>query len=320
MGIRSFVIALTVMLHGCAQDGSPLPLVGTLERDRIALIAEASEQIIEIRVAEGDVIDRGDVVMQLDSSRQDVEVRRARAQRDVAAQRLAELVRGPRAEEIRAAQARLTGAQDNLAVQTREYRRVADLVDRQLLAQSELDRAQNALETADAEVESLSASLEALIVGTTAEELGQAQAQLDAAEAALQAREILADRMTIHAPRDGRVEAIPYKLGAQPRVGDTVLSMLADAAPYARVYVPAALHARLRAGMRAQVRVDGIDAPFAAQVRYVAAEAAFTPYYALTERDRGRLSFLAEVTLLDDAARALPSGVAVDVDFPELRQ
>lgn len=320
MQIRIFLISIAVLLQACEQSDSPLPLVGTLERDRVALIAEASERIVEVPVSEGQIVERGTVVMRLDSQRQDVEVRRAKAERDAAAQRLAELVRGPRSEEIRAAQAKLKGAQDNLAVQTREHRRIADLVEQNLLAELDLDRARNALETADAEVQSLSATLEALVVGTTAEELGQAQAWLDASEAAFEARRIVADRMTILAPRDGRIEAIPYKLGAQPRAGDTVMTMLAGQAPYARVYVPAILHARVYPGMDAEVAIDGIAERFRARVRYVSAEAAFTPYYSLTERDRGRLSFLTEVTLLDDAAHSLPSGVAVEVDFPALRE
>ena len=98
------------------------------------------------------------------------------------------------------------------------------------------------------------------------------------------------------------------------------MTMLAEQAPYARVYVPEILHARIHPGLDAQVRVDGIDGEFRAQVRYVSAEAAFTPYYALTERDRGRLSFLTEVTLLDESASALPSGVSVEVEFPSLRE
>ena len=49
-------------------------------------------------------------------------------------------------------------------------------------------------------------------------------------------------------------------------------------------------------------------------MRYVSSEAAFTPYYALTQEDRGRLSYLAEVTLTDELAAArLPSGVPVEV-------
>lgn len=320
MRIAVLVLSITVLLQGCSNDQSPLPLVGTLERDRIALVAEASERIIEIPVTEGDIVKRGTVVMRLDSYRQEVEARRALAERDGAAQRLAELVRGPRAEAIRSAQAQLKGARDNLAVQTREHRRVADLVERELLAEHDLDRAINALESADAQVQSLSAQLDALVVGTTAEELGQAQAQLDAAEAALEARQIQVERMTIVAPRDGRIESIPYKLGAQPRAGDTVITMLAGSAPFARVYVPEALHARVQPGMQALVRVAGLERSLDSRVRYVSAEAAFTPYYSLTERDRGRLSFLTEVTVVDESARELPSGVSVEVDFPGLHE
>ena len=320
MHMRMLTGLLALFLIGCERADSPLPIVGTLERDRVALVAEASERILEIAVSEGDFVSRGEVVVRLDSERQEVDVMRARAERDAASQRLAELVRGPRSEDIRAAQAQLKGAQDNHAVQSREYRRIADLVDQKLLAENDLDRAQNALETADASVQALTATLDALVVGTTAEELAQAQAQLDAAEATLESRRIMAERMHIRAPRDGRIEAIPYKLGAQPRVGDTVMTMLADQAPYARIYIPEILHARVKPGLDAIVIVDGISEQFRAQVRYVSAEAAFTPYYSLTERDRGRLSFLAEVTLLGEQAASLPSGVTVEVDFPSLRE
>jgi HlyD family secretion protein len=46
----------------------------------------------------------------------------------------------------------------------------------------------------------------------------------------------------------------------------------------------------------------------------VEAESSFTPYFALTRHDRGRLSFVAEVTLPDDGQR-LPDGVPVEVTF-----
>jgi len=63
------------------------------------------------------------------------------------------------------------------------------------------------------------------------------------------------------------------------------------------------------------VHVDGVSKPFAAHVRTVASDASFTPYHALTERDRGRLVYVAEVDLEGDAAMALPTGVPVQVVF-----
>ena len=52
---------------------------------------------------------------------------------------------------------------------------------------------------------------------------------------------------------------------------------------------------------------------FKGQVRFVASEAEFTPYYSLTAADRSKLSFLAEVVIEDAAAANLPSGVPLDV-------
>jgi HlyD family secretion protein len=84
------------------------------------------------------------------------------------------------------------------------------------------------------------------------------------------------------------------------------------------VYVPQAVRARVAPGLPAVVAVEGLDGTFEGVVRYVSAEAAFTPYYALTERDRGRLTYVAEVVLSGEAARNLPSGLPVEVDFPSL--
>jgi HlyD family secretion protein len=89
--------------------------------------------------------------------------------------------------------------------------------------------------------------------------------------------------------------------------------MLADTAPYARVYVPEPLRVRIRPGLDVTVRVDGVDEPFGGRVRSVSHDAVFTPYYALTERDRSRLAYVAEVDLVDPQARDLPTGIPVEV-------
>jgi len=67
-------------------------------------------------------------------------------------------------------------------------------------------------------------------------------------------------------------------------------------------------------GTRARIFVDGFEQPLDGRVRWVASEAAFTPYFALTERDRGRLSFAAKVDVLNANTR-LPDGVPVEVEL-----
>ena len=67
-------------------------------------------------------------------------------------------------------------------------------------------------------------------------------------------------------------------------------------------------------GTSALIYVDGLEAPVKGRVRWVSSEAAFTPYYALTERDRGRLSYVAKVDVAESRER-LPDGVPVEVEF-----
>jgi HlyD family secretion protein len=259
------------------------------------------------------------LILRLDPSLHEARLAQARANRDRAEQRFAELVRGPRRERILEARARVEGARENLATLRREYDRMQALIDRRLASPSQLDQAHARRELASAELDSAEAALAELLEGTTSEELGQARAVHEEAAAALEALEISTRRLEVRAPRDGQVEVLPYELGERPAQGATVAVILAGSAPYARIYVPEAIRSRVTPGLEARILIDGAPRTYAGTVRFVAAEASFTPYFALTQRDRGRLSYVAEVTLTEPAAASLPTGVPVEVDFPALQ-
>jgi len=55
-------------------------------------------------------------------------------------------------------------------------------------------------------------------------------------------------------------------------------------------------------------------------VRFVSAEAAFTPYYALTQADRSRLSYLTLIDLDESAAANIPTGMPVQVELVNGKQ
>jgi HlyD family secretion protein len=302
----------TWLILACGGAGDA---VGTLERDRLELVAEADEPIAEIAVREGDAVAAGDLLVRLSGDRFAALVAGAESARDRAAARLAELLRGPRSERIAEARARLAGAEGALATARSELARTRQLVESGVASSARLDRDRAVFDEALARRDAVRADLAALVEGTTSEELDQARAALAEAESALQDVRVRASRLEVRAPVPGRVDALPYELGERPRPGAPVAVLLADGAPYARVYVPEALRVRVVPGVAARVHVDGLAEPFEGRVRSVASDASFTPYHALTERDRGRLVFVAEVDLSGDGAAALPTGVPVQVEF-----
>jgi HlyD family secretion protein len=315
---RHFLVAIAgaaALLAGAACSDRERDAVGTLERERLELIAEASEPIAEIAVREGDEVASGQLLLRLEGARFAALVAQAESARDRAAARLAELRRGPRAEEIAQARARLAGAEGSLATAKSELARTQQLVESGVASAARLDRDRALYDEALATRDAARAALAEKVRGTTAEELAQAEAALAEAESALADVRLRAARLEVRAPVPGRIDALPFERGERPPQGATVVVMLAEGAPYARVFVPEEMRVRVVPGVAARVHVDGIETPFTARVRSVASEASFTPYHALTERDRGRLVFVAEVDLEGDGAASLPTGVPVQVDF-----
>lgn len=313
---RLALLLLPLMLAAC--EGAPdTPVVGTLERERLALRADRAEPVAALHVAEGARVTAGELLVQLDDSRARARLEEAEARRAQAEARLAELVRGPRRESILEARALAAEAEARLAAARADYRRVASLVSRDLLPEARLDEARSARDAAAAQLEAARARLEALLEGTTSEELDQARAALAAAEAAVRQAAVDLERLALRAPVAGRVDALPFEAGEQPPAGAAVAVLLADRPVYARVHIPQPLRARLQPGAAARIRLAGTQRVLAGKIRYLAAEAAYTPYYALTEYDRGRLSYLAEI-VVEEPADALPTGVPVVVEFPQL--
>jgi len=309
-----FILSLLV-LSACSNNDEPLSAMGLLEWDRLELVAETNEPILEITAREGDILEAGSIILRQDSRRVQAQLDESAASLAQARARLAELKRGPRAEQIDEARAKLQGVlseEENASV---ELKRARSLLAKQLVSPEVVDAADTRMKIAVADKNAARASLEELLHGTTAEELQQAEAVVAQAEARLRALRITLDNLTLRAPRRGRLDNLLYEAGERPATGAVIAVMLINKTPYARVYVPEALRAKVHQGSAATVYIDGLESPFTGEVRKISEEAMFTPYYSLTERDRSRLSYLAEVVLTDTDGQPLPSGIPVRVEF-----
>jgi len=305
---RLLCLVLAALAGACAgnDDGS---LVGSLEWDRIAVQAELAEPVLRWAVAEGERVQAGQVLLELDPRRQDARLAQARATLLQAEARLAELAHGARAETIQAARANLARARAAQVDAEAEYVRIAELRERELVSAAALDQALALRNQRRAETEAAEAQLAELTAGTRPEQVEQAAAAVDAAKATLAELELTRERLTVRAPRDGVVDALPFRPGDHPPVGAELVSLLVGDAPYARVFVPAPRRAGLAPGAKFDVRVEGVAQSFPATLRSIRSEASFTPYYALAGDDASRLVYRAELVLEGEGAAALPAGL-----------
>jgi HlyD family secretion protein len=302
---------LTLAACRAERDGQ---MVGTLERDRVEVKVESSEPIVAREVHDGQAVAAGELLLRQDPARLQARLDQAAAQREQAAARLAELQRGPRQEVIRETRARLAAAEAEAVNARTEFERAQAVFERGLASEGVRDQAETRWKTAVAAEQAVRESLQAQLQGTTVEELDQAEAALAATEAQLAQARLDLERTELRAPVDGVVDKLLFQVGERPPAGTTVAVLLDRSRVFARFYVPEPLRARVVPGVELKVVVDGVAREFSGTVRWVSADASFTPYFALTEHDRSRLSYLAELDLPE--AAELPSGVPLVVQPP----
>jgi len=203
-----------------------------------------------------------------------------------AGQRIIELDPTYARVEVARSEAALAAARSAELVAGQEQERARRLSRGRVLSQQDLDRATLALDEARARVR-------------------EAQAQLAAAH------KRQAD-LTLAAPVAGVLDQLPFDPGERVPAGAVLAVVLADAAPWVRVWIPEQAHVRVAPGTPAEVRIDGIARPLAGSVLDVARDPEFTPHYALTERDRVHLVYQTRVRILD-APPGLRPGVPAEV-------
>jgi len=311
--IRCLLLALgLITLAGCRPD-SPQAL-GTLEYDRVTLPAPVAERIVAIDVREGQQVAAGATLLTLERTRTQAQAESAQAEAQRQREVLSKLQAGARSEQIAQARANLAAAQANARAASAYYARLRPLGARQLVAAADVDQARATAGDADARVRLAQAALDELLNGSRVEDIAQGEASVRAAQAQALAQQATLDKLRVVAPRAGRVDSLPYRLGDQAPIGAPLVILLVGDAPYARVYVPERLRAGVAVGNRVDVFVAGREDALAGRVRMIRSEPVFTPYYALIGEDAARLSYLAEITL-DEGGGGLPAGLPVRIAF-----
>lgn len=311
--LKTTLVTTLLMLTACQEEVTGW--YGTVERERHTLSAPASELITAVMVREGDTVQSGQLLLTLDTT--SVQARIAQRQAELAdVQALQqELIQGPRMESLALAEATIRGAEAALLEAQQRLDRVEQLLQAGAATQSDRDQALAARDLARSALEQATQILTELRNGTRSEQLQQVEARVAAAQARLAIDEKALADLSLFSAHDAVVDSLPWQQGDRVSQGTQLISLLIDDEAFVRVYVPADARDQLSIGQQLSIQPDTDMPAFLGTIRHIRPQPAFTPYYALNERDRARLMYLTEISLPASHAD-LPSGMTVEVALP----
>ncbi|MFZ8770150.1 HlyD family secretion protein [Vibrio harveyi] len=215
----------------------------------LSVAPQVQGQVVSVEAKDFQVINKGDLLLKIDSRPYLLAVKQAKAayqlavqQHDVADKQVTEAVAG------------LDAARSNLTEAQVEYKRTDSLVKRKLASDQDLDTAKNKLANAQAGLEQARATVEKAIAnrgeeGAEAAVVQQAAAQLAQAELNLSYTDITS-------PVDGIAGEVNIHTGSVVSIGQTLFPVIIKDSYWVRANFKETDLTHIKAGMHAEVVID----------------------------------------------------------------
>ena len=240
---------------------------GRLELQRLDVASLYPGRVIDIKVQEGDLVKKDEVLVVLSAEQSHSLVEGAQASKQ-------------RAEEaVHQAEAEIAARKQQLKVAQLELDNALQLKKEDLISVVEVQRRQAARDGEAAAVKATQAARESAIAA-----VNQAQAQMNIASSANK-------DMFIRAPQTGRVEYRIAELGNVVGPGSKVITLLDPSDVTLSIFLPTDTVGKLKLGDDAIVVLDGIDAVWPAKITFIASNTQFTPKYVETANEREKLMY-----------------------------
>ena len=259
----------------------PLPLPpgigfgnGRIEADPIDIATKFGGRIFELRADEGDMVEANQVVAVMDTRDLAQSLQKAQAQVEQAKKAIGQ------------AEANDAQIRTQVVFAEQEMERAKTLLKSGYITKELFDQRQQQLNAARAA--QLSSATRIL-------ELGHV---LEAATHDVELYNVNIADNTLVAPRAGRIEYRIANVGEVLPAGGKVFTMLDVSYVYMDVYFPTLVAGRIKVGDDARIVLDAYPGlPIPAQVKYVAAQAQFTPKTVETQVERDTLMFRVRVRI-----------------------
>lgn len=356
IGLFVVAAALAVALYlGLRHQAGNIDSAGgasaTIEGTRVDVDAQLPARVLAVHVAEGERVQKGQLIAELDCRQPDARLAQAQAQFDAAdaqwavaqaAVSVAEDGASAAHQQYQAAQANARGARAGLdpAINQRDAaKRAAERIETvhqtggttdQALdqAKTQAQASSGQLEVLNAKAAAAQASARAVSAqaktAKTQVEMAQkkvaaAAAQRDAARAGVALAESSVDDCRIEAPGPGYITTRYVEPGELVMPGKHIVTVVDIAAVKATFYVANAELDQVHPGSAVRVIADAMpELNFEGEVTRVSPEAEFTPGNVQTRDDRARLVYAVDIAVAN-ADHKLRPGMPIEVHHGQAR-
>ena len=195
-------------------------------------------EIERVLVKEGDRVTQGQPIAQLDIRNLQTQRQQLVAQKEGAQAQLAELQTGARIEDIDAASAAVTDIEQQLKLQAQQRKRREFLYSQGAISQEELDEFSFGEGALQARLRQAKSNLAELQNGTRPEQIAAQQAIVNQLNAQIADLDVTIDKSTLKAPFNGVVSQRELDEGTVVNAGQTVISLIENTTPEARIGIP----------------------------------------------------------------------------------
>ncbi len=313
-------VGVYIYFHGKGAPTQSLTLYGNIDIRQIHLAFQNTGRIGRLNVEEGDRVEKGELVAEMDPTRYEEAVSRARAVALAQKELVGKLLAGSRPEEIAEARAKARAAEALSWDAEQTYNRLRGLASSEYVSQQTLDQAEAAYKAAVADLDALRQALALAVKGPRKEDIAAAQAQLKADEAALAFAETELADTRLYAPEDGVIQDRILEPGAMAFPQTPVFVMALTEPVWVRAYVPESDLGKIFLGMKAEITTDSFPGKvYTGWVGFISPTAEFTPKEVETVEIRSKLVYQARIYACnpeDELRLGMPATVSISLDQP----
>ncbi len=297
---------------------SPMLIQGTVECTTYKASSKVPGRIDAMKVAEGDRVEKGQLLYVLSTPELDAKLAQAEAVKSAAAALDAAAVAGARIQQIEAALNMWEKAQAGLELARKTYERVKNLYDQGVVPTQKLDEATANYEAMKATAQAAKAQYDMAADGARKEDKEAAAARVRQAEGAVSEVESYIGDAMVYSPVTGEVSTIVAQQGELVGSGYPVVAILDMSDLWVTFNVKETLLPKIKVGTRMTAYVPALDRDVELEVSYIAVQADFATWAATrTQGGFDIRTFAVKARPTGDAGQLRP-GMSVLVDWDKI--